>query len=571
MVALVLGSFVLLGVLSHAASVPRFFLDELYYMDIGVSLAHGDGFEFRGDPVSYGPLFPLLIAGIVRLTENQVVAYELIKLVNSAAFALAAVPVYLLARRLLPPWPSVGVVALSAAIPSSAYVAVVMTESLAYLLAACSLLAVVRASEHPSASRQLLALGVVGVAVMARPQFVAIYAGYLLGLAGLAIASPARRAHHRNSLLSLWPTAGSVVLALAWLARPLVRGDGLGDALGSYSVLVQSYDPLAVAKWFAFHVGDVALYVAVIPVVVAPAVLALLWRQSRAGSARDAAFLALFTSQNVAGVGLVAAFASSEFGLGLLYDRYLFYLVPLWLLVFVVWLHEGMPRPVVPLVVGAVSALALVAVLPYSTMAEESWFRQFQAVATEVWGKVAVVVDRIPLVSLRAVAVLTAVVLVAVAALLPRKLALIAVMCVGLGLTMNLALSWRSAFVPAATYGLASGGSRTWVDDRVGAERVWLLTGVSSCAGEQVYFASLETEVFNRSVDRRADVGSNVRLRDDGEVVDEDGPLRARYVVAEPDVALDGARLATGLDPKLVLWRVSGRVRVQHVPPPLGC
>ena len=48
-------------------------------------------------------------------------------MINALAFALAAVPIYLLARRLLSPWPSVGVSALSIAIPSAMYTSVLMT------------------------------------------------------------------------------------------------------------------------------------------------------------------------------------------------------------------------------------------------------------------------------------------------------------------------------------------------------------------------------------------------------------------------------------------------------------
>ncbi len=555
-------AFAVYGLLGHAASIPRFFLDELNYMDIGVSLAQGEGFEFRGEARRYGPVFPLLIAGIVRLTDTQIATYEIVKLVNTAAFVLATIPLYLLSRRLLPPWPSVGAAALCLAIPSSMYVSVVMTESVGYFLAAWAFVAVVRVYEHPGAGRQLAALGVIGLAIATRPQFVAVYAAYLLGLLALAVLSPVHRARLRR-LRALWPTVASVVLGLAWFARPLVRGEGIGGALGTYAVLARSYDPVDVSKWFAYHAGDLVLYTAVIPVVVAPVVAVALWRRGRAGSARDAGFLALFATQSLAGVALVAAFASSEFGLGLLYDRYLFYLVPPLLVLFVAWIHDGLQRPVVPLAVGSGLAVGLVAVMPYATMEENSWFRQFQAVATEIWGKVAIVVDRVPVLSLRSAAVLTAIALVAVAVLVPRRLAFVAVGCVALGLAANLSLSWRSNFVPASTYGLSDGASRTWVDDEVGDERVVLLTGGSQCGSEVVYFALLETEVFNRSVASRASVGTDTALRRDGVAIDHvERPLVARYVVTEPDITLEGEAVARGLDPQLVLWRTNGMIRV---------
>jgi len=53
--------------------------------------------------------------------------------------------------------------------------------------------------------------------------------------------------------------------------------------------------------------------------------------RSRAGSSNDAAFLATFVSATVTGILVVATFSASQFGLGRLHDRYLFYVVPLWL------------------------------------------------------------------------------------------------------------------------------------------------------------------------------------------------------------------------------------------------
>ena len=57
-------SFAVWAVLGYEASVPRFFMDELYYMKAGVSFAQGHGLQFEGQSWGYGPLFPLLIAGL---------------------------------------------------------------------------------------------------------------------------------------------------------------------------------------------------------------------------------------------------------------------------------------------------------------------------------------------------------------------------------------------------------------------------------------------------------------------------------------------------------------------------
>ena len=567
--AIVLVSFAVWAALGYAATVPRFFMDELFYMKAGVSVAQGHGLQFEGQSWGYGPIFPLLIGAVVRGTASQETTYELVKLANAAFFALASVPLYLVSRRLLPPWPSVAVVALSALIPSSMYASVSMTESIGYLIACTSIYTILRVLDQPSVRWQLAALGAVVLAIATRPQFVALFGGYLVGLALVIAISPGRR----PTATSLWPTALAIVGGLAWVVRPLVQGRAVGRSLGSYSSLAQSYNPLQIAKWFVYHVGDLALYTGVVPLVVAPVVIALCWRRAREGSERDSAFVALFLSQNVVGIGLVAAFASTGAGLGILYDRYLFYLVPLWLLLFVAWIHEGMPKPIRPLAIGVVGALVAVSTLPFGVVGRQSWFQHFEAVATGVWGKVEDVLAGVPLVSLRVLGVAFVVAMSGAVVLVSRRHAWILVSVVAAALVANMALSWRSAFVAEAAYGIGPRGTRTWVDDAVGQRKnvAVLVLGRSCPAAGAQRFSALETDFFNRSVRRIVYLGgegggaaSALAVLADGRLVRRSGAaLAAAYVVAPPGVTLVGRRVATGMPTALVLWQVKGTVRAR--------
>ena len=133
-----------------------------------------------------------MLAPIVALSDGVESAYPFFKLANALLFALAAVPVYLVARRLLPAWWSVGVAAASIVIPSSIYTSLVLTESAAYLAASLALLAVILALERPSPGRQLAMLGAVGLAYATRPQFAALLPAFLVG-ALLVWAVDARR------------------------------------------------------------------------------------------------------------------------------------------------------------------------------------------------------------------------------------------------------------------------------------------------------------------------------------------------------------------------------------------
>ena len=562
-------SFALWGALGHAASVPRFFMDELEYTKTGVSIAQGHGLQFEGTSWGFGPAFPLLAGAIVRLTSNQEVAYELLKAANALFFALATIPVYLLSRRLLPPWPSVAVVALSAAIPSTMYASVAMTESLGYLLACWSIYAIALALERPSVTHQAAAVGAMIAAIATRPQLVALYGGYLLGLGALLPSPAGRHRRRRVAWTSLWPTALSVAVGLAWLAWPVAHGHGVGRSLGSYSVLAHSYDPPQVAKWFAYHLGLLALYLGVVPVAIAPVVVTRWWAGAREGELRKAVFLSQFVAQNVVGIGLIAAFASTPAGLGILYDRYLFYLVPLWLLALGVWLHDGLPRPPRPLAFGAAAAIVLVATLPYDVVGRHSWFQHFEAVATGMWGTA-----QLPLVSLRTAGVLFAVAAITAVVLVPRRRRWILPWVVGLVLAANLSLSWRSAFVDASGYGLSPPGSRAWVDDRLGQNAsvtVLIVARTCSLAAEE-RFAGLETDFFNRSVRARATLGGEgggaptaLDVLPDGRLARHSGaPLTARYVVAPAGVRIHGRLLAIGMVPHLVLWDAGSPVRVEN-------
>ena len=66
-------------------------------------------------------------------------------------------------------------------------------------------------------------------------------------------------------------------------------------------------------KWVVYHIADIEVYLAVIPLAVAPIVLWRLLRGGRAGE-REASFAALFLSANAVGLLVVAAFTSTPWG-----------------------------------------------------------------------------------------------------------------------------------------------------------------------------------------------------------------------------------------------------------------
>ena len=81
---------------------PFIMVDELIYSELARSLAAGHGLEVRGEPYLVSLIYPLLLAPVYAIFDSLPDAYAAVKVVNAVVMSLAAVPAYLLARRVLP-------------------------------------------------------------------------------------------------------------------------------------------------------------------------------------------------------------------------------------------------------------------------------------------------------------------------------------------------------------------------------------------------------------------------------------------------------------------------------------
>lgn len=567
--AIVLVGFLVYSGVAQLVETPRVHPDESIYAEAAGSLAEGDGLSLRGEEYPYGPLYPALLAPVFAIFEDRELAYALLKAVNALLFALVAVPIYLLGRRLLSHRWSLAAAAGSLVIPSSMFVGLVMTETLAYLAAAWVLLAIVLALERPTVLRQAAVLVGAVVAYTARPQLGALYGTYLVALAVFWLIVPSHLPRTREAALRLWPTAASVAIAGAVFAAPLVGGS---SPLGAYEVLWRSYDPFVVAEWFLYHLADLELYLAVAPFAVAPIVLTGLVRRAREGSATSAAFAALFLAANTVGLAIVAVFASTEHGFDRLHDRNIFYLVPLWLVVVALWLAWGLPRPLVTTAAGAVFALGLAAFLPFRYISAEVGV---DVVPSALWARIAENAAGVELLSGRRILAAGVIALVLAVAFLPRRFwpALPAVV-VGIFVATAI-LAWeRQIDAPENAVFEGEADNRSWIDETLPSDaRVTkLYLDAEGCPSAVRRHAFYLTEFFNSAVYRaayvadsipdglpidRVDVGAGGRL-----VLPSGEPLVADYVVTQPGLELEGKKLATGTTAELVLWRVGGPVVV---------
>ena len=568
----ILLAVVVYGSAAQLVTTPRVHPDEHIYGGGGASLAEGEGLTLRGEEYGLGPVYPVVLATVLSLSGDRETAYAFYRVANGLLFALAAIPIFLLARRLLPPWWSVGVAALSVAIPSSMYVSLVMTESASYLTYSLAVLAIVLALERPSTSRQLAVIGAIGLAYATRAQFAVLFAAYLLGLL-VVWAIDRNRPGPREVLRSLWPSLGVAALAvLVLVVRPLARGSSPLDSVGAYEVLFRGYDPLDIVKWGLYHLADLELYLAVVPVAVAPIVLWRLFDRARAGSKPDAAFLAAFLTVNAGMLFVTAAFASTEFGFDRLHDRNVFYLAPLWLIVLAVWLVDGLPRPLVATAVGIVLALALPALLPFRYIASEVGV---DVVPSALWARLQESLEG-EAITARKLLVLLILVLVAAAAFLPRRFrwafpgAVIAMFAV------TAVLAWELRIDAPENDVFEGAPTRSWIDDRLpeDASVTKLYLSSTRCpASALTWHALYLTEFFNARVQRAAYIDDSVpdglpMTRVDVEpggrlVTGDGGPLVADYVYTQPGLDLAGDPVGNGTAADLVLWRIGGPVIVR--------
>jgi hypothetical protein len=567
----VLGTFAVYALLVRGVAGPRVHPDEEIYGKAASSLVRGQGLTVRGADYGFGPLLPLVLAAIIRLTGSVDVAYEWFKVANALFFALTAVPVYLLARRLVAAWWAVLAAALSVAIPSSISVATVMTESPSFFASAWALYAILLALERPTVLRQLALLAAVAAAFLIRSQFGILFVTWIAGLAALWLIAPWARPRTRADLVALWPTMLPIVLAVLGFTARLASGRSAADLFGGYAVLWRGYDPLEVGRWMIYHLGDFAVYLAVAPVAVAPIVLWELARSGRAGSRSAAAFVALFAAANVSGIAVVAAFASTPWGFGRLHDRYAFYLLPLWLIGLVVWLALGLPRPLVAAAFGCVAALVLPLILPFGQLANEAGI---DTVPGALWVRVEAELAGPGPASGRLALLLFVVALLAATFLLPRRIARITLpVAVAATFALTSYFAWEHMVEAPEDLVFAGGHERAWVDEHVPRDAsVTKLYLDTSCGSALERHALYLTEYFNSTVDRGAFVGDSVPDGLPSERVDvvpsgaletsSGQPLVADYVFTQPGIRLTGRRVTEGTAAGLVLWHVGGPVRV---------
>ena len=126
------GSWAIRAVLAVRDPSPWIFQDELLYSELAKSFAATGHFAVR-DPVpgagGFGVVYPVLIAPAWKLFQNVPTAYEAAKIINSLVMSLGAIPVYLLARRMVSEAWALAAAVLALTLPGMVYTSAIMTEN----------------------------------------------------------------------------------------------------------------------------------------------------------------------------------------------------------------------------------------------------------------------------------------------------------------------------------------------------------------------------------------------------------------------------------------------------------
>jgi Dolichyl-phosphate-mannose-protein mannosyltransferase len=539
--------------------------DEALYAALGESLYHSGRLAVLDGPqVPYSVVYPALV-GLPLTVFGVDTGYAALKVLQPAVMSLAAVPVYLWGRALMPARWALLAAALTLASPALLYSGLLMSHVAYYPLAALALWASAKALETGGRRDQALAVAAVGLAVLTRVQAVVFVPAFATAVVLLALVD--RRP--RNVLRFTPAAAGVGVPLLLWVAWRLAQHGSWVGALGPYSAAGgERYDAGDVARFVVYHLGDAVLLSGVLPVC-AVLFMAWEWLRGREHSPAVRAYLALTVSYAVWLLVEVGTFASEN--AGRLLERNLQALAPLLFLGFALWLARGCPRswPAAPL--AAVLTVAPVSAMPVGRLVDvyalPDSFSLAPLLDLERW---------FPSLDVALVVTLVACGLAAAFTLVPRRLLAVlpALVLVWLGVASVAAgaklvhhIAWEQEHVLGGT-----GDGRRWIDRAADGDVAFVYTG-------EPYWNGVWQEMFwNRRVRRvytlpGVEVPGPVPQRvlrpaADGRLLGADGrPVRERYVVAVAERTFVGEPVASiaqeDVETKgLILWQVDSPLRL---------
>ncbi len=560
LVALVLLSTAFRAWAAVEVPVPWIAPDEMVYGMLGRSLWLHGSLAILGGPTPYYSLLTPLLAGFPLAAFGLGTGYDLLQGLQALVMSLAAVPVFLWARTLVPRWSALTAAALTLATPVLAYSGLVMTEVLFYPLLVTAAWAGAAAIARPTRANQILLLAAFVAVCATRIQAIVLVPA--LVTAALLDAFLARSWGRLRRQL---PAAvGLAVLLAGWAVWRLATGKG---ALGGYDVVAStSYSVGAAARFVLYHGASLLILCGLFPLA---AVAVKLVEGLRRGEQdeRVRAYLAVTASLCVWVVLEVGAFASRYSDR--IVERNLIGLAPVLFIGLVLWLARGPDGGYVVRGAVAAGALAVLLILPVRRYVDI--YGMHDALTLIPMFKLSTLTSLSTMAWVyRAVAVAAA----AAFAFVPRRglqwvpfaliVALVAASVVSSRFVVDEARAQQRAFL---------GDDPSWADHAGGSRIAYLYDGEPSWPGVW------ETVFFNTNIDRVYDLNvatvpgplpqDDVTVRPDGTVVGPPSHLaRTRYAIVSNWIKLHGERRGEvtqqGLNQTgLVLWKLEQPLRLR--------
>jgi hypothetical protein len=560
LVALVLISTAFRAWAAVEVPVPWIAPDEMVYGMLGRSLWLHGSLAILGGPTPYYSLLTPLLAGFPLAAFGLGTGYDLLQGLQAFVMSLAAVPVYLWARTLVPRRSALTAAALTLATPVLAYSGLVMTEVLFYPLLVTAAWAGAAAIARPTRANQILLLAAFVAVCATRIQAIVLVPALVT-----AALLDAWLARSWGRLRRQLPAAvGLAVLLVGWAVWRLATGKG---ALGGYDVVAStSYSVGAAARFVLYHGASLLILCGLFPLA---AVAVKLVEGLRRGEQDDGvrAYLAVTASLCVWVVVEVGAFASRYSDR--IVERNLIGLAPVLFIGLMLWLARGPDGGYVVRGMVAAGALALLLLLPVRRYIDINGMHDaltlipifklstLTSLSTMAW-------------VYRAVAVAAAAAFVFV----PRRglqwvpfaliVALVAASVVSSRFVVDEARAQQRAFL---------GDDPSWADHAGGSRIAYLYDGEPSWPGVW------QTVFFNTNIDRVYDLNvatvpgplpqDDVSVRPDGTVVGPPSHLaRTRYAIVSNWIKLHGERRGDvtqqGLNQTgLVLWKLEQPLRLR--------
>lgn len=312
--------------------------DELLYERLAISIGrlHSPLPRVHGEVIgNVNQLYPLLLAplyghGLIPASLHEA------HVLNGFLMTSASIPTFLLTRRVTErPLLPYAAAALSVCIPWIALSSFLLTEVVAYPVFLWGMLAFQRCAVDPGTRGDLFALLCIALAILARTQFAVLLLVLPMALFvhQLTFVGARERSWRRRlgtavrELVAAHRVLAGLYAALVLAAVALLAAGRLSSALGTYSVTAKgNLFPSGMASSLLAHLATVSLGLGILPFVVGAAWL--LTAIVRAQTREQHAFASIAIVTIVALLFEVTSY-DLRFGVGLMHDRYLFYVVPL--------------------------------------------------------------------------------------------------------------------------------------------------------------------------------------------------------------------------------------------------